>query len=85
MERSESDEQVPYSCGAEEKDYDLGHLPPLLEDEVSGGGFVETGWEGKGRVSPIGSHYYIISHWGCRLTFLVATSWFERVGVGEVS
>lgn len=48
MERSESDEQVPYSCGAEEKDYDLGHLPPLLEDEVSGGGFVETGWEGKG-------------------------------------
>lgn len=43
----ESDEQAPYSCGAEEKSYDLGHLPPLLEDEVSGGRFEETGWEGK--------------------------------------
>lgn len=43
MERSESDEQVPYSCGAEEKDYDLGHLPPLLEDEVSGGGMGREG------------------------------------------
>lgn len=37
METSGSEEEVAYSCRAEEKDYDLGHLPPLLEDEVSGG------------------------------------------------
>lgn len=50
MESSGSDEQVPYSCRAEEKDCDLGHLPPLLEDEVSGSRFDGIGW---GRVLPI--------------------------------
>lgn len=34
METSGSDAAVTYSGRAEEGDYDLEHLPPLLEDEV---------------------------------------------------
>lgn len=34
METSESDAAVKYPGRVEERDYDLEHLPPLLEDEV---------------------------------------------------
>lgn len=36
METSERDAAVTFSGRADDRDYDLEHLPPLLEDEVRG-------------------------------------------------
>lgn len=38
METSGSDAADAYLRKAEDRDYDLEHLPPLLEDEVRGSG-----------------------------------------------